>query len=455
MHFLPMWVLAVVGWVAAAAAPGVLPRNPEDGEDLGPALRDLARRKRGNAKSSIPYSNYRPVAGIHRYRYPLYRKRSYRPQYDYEDEVLLPEVEEEVMDYDDYYQAPSLFRERNRQQQQERNKKELLMEDDGYFTDEYNPEQLQLTPSRVPLRKKDYLYHLNNMPYSDLERLNYMYEMGKRDSDFLDDPHDFEALDQAHGGRKTLMPTPTEQFYDAIDSIRKKKAMYGGSSSSYDMDDSSDHLQKLKNFLTSAAGRYWRVRDAQEMAARDPMIRKKRDTGATPTTTTPLATTTNSSNTSSPQAKPTTTVSTHYQAQLATDRKKRAFSDYFRWEKRGEDPKDLDDFLTREYFKSIARSVGQKKKRMAYAQFEADKRSSGIEEFLENPSMLQYMQAKLKEAEEEVAEEAEAEIAGSGDTENLLTNIVVRLDALERMREALSQLEELQQQDDLHVQRKR
>nr|XP_045603543.1 uncharacterized protein LOC123761570 [Procambarus clarkii] len=392
MRLLPLWMLAAVGWVAAAAAPGPRPQDSHPGEDLGPALMDLARRKRGSVKSSLPYSNYRPVTGIHRpysawkplsrvrrYRYPLYRKRSYRPQYDYEDEIMLPEVPE-VLDYDDYSPRPSLFRERNLQQQQERKKKELLLEDDGYFTDEYTNDNGQLNPNRVPLRKKDYLYHLYNMPYSDLERLNYMYEIGKRDPDDLGDSYDYELLDPVQGGRKTLMPSPTEQFYDAIDSIRNKKSMYGGSSTSLDVDDTPDHLQKLKNFLTSAAERYWRVRGAQETAAQDPMIRKKRDTKAVATSP---AATANTSNTSSPRAEPPTTVSTRYEAQLATDRKKRAFSDYFKYEKRAQ---DFDDFLTREYFKSIARSVGQKKKRMAYAQFEADKRSSGME-FLENPSI--------------------------------------------------------------------
>ncbi|XP_042241739.1 uncharacterized protein LOC121879210 [Homarus americanus] len=187
MRLLPVWVLAVVGWVAAAT-PGprlhhtsqedqnlgpairdvTSPKHtPADDEDLGPALLTLARRKRANIKANLPYSNYRPSGGIHRYRYPLYRKRSYQPQpqYDYESRVMLPELAEDYQEYDDYPKVPSLFRERNIQQQQDRKKKELLLEDDGYFSDDYVPEKGSLSPSREPLTEKDYLYHLYNMPF--------------------------------------------------------------------------------------------------------------------------------------------------------------------------------------------------------------------------------------------------------------------------------------------------
>ncbi|XP_071513464.1 uncharacterized protein [Panulirus ornatus] len=318
MRLLPVWMLAVAGWVAAAA-PGLRSDDDPQGENLGPALRELARRKRATSKSNIPYSNYRPLTGIHRpysgwrhisrvrrYRYPLYRKRSYQPQqYDYEEDVLLPEVEGDFSDYEDYVQRPSLFRERNVQQQQERKKKELLMEDDGYFTDDYAPERAALNPNRVPLRKKDYLYHLYNMPPSDLERLNYMYEIGKRDSDLLS-PYDLAALEQMHAvGRKTVAPSSTEQFYNAIDSVRKKKAMYGANPAAEAA--ASDHLQKLKNYLTTAAGRYLEQQEAAA-AARDPMIRRKRDTTSSAVGAPAAATKTNSSLATAP----TTTSSSPY-----------------------------------------------------------------------------------------------------------------------------------------------
>ncbi|XP_063599175.1 uncharacterized protein LOC134775546 [Penaeus indicus] len=464
MHLLPLWALAIAGWVAAvAAAPG--PR-PQEGEDLLPALKDLARRKRAGNKSNLPYSNYRPLSGMHRYRYPIYRKRSSRPQpqYDYEEDLYIPEPEGDFLDYEESLRGPSLFRERSLQQQ-DRRKKEMLMEDEGYFSDDFLPEKKFLpSPYVVPLVKKDTMYNLANTPY-DLQAIGRLYEVGKRDSNSID-PYNLEALQDAHSvDRKSIRPTPTEQFYDAIDAIAKKNVYVDES----DRDAAAGRVAKLRNFLTSAAGRYWRARDAEETSARDPLIRKKR-TVAAPTVAAAAAAPANKTNaTTDTQSSLSSKVPARYHAQFSGDRKKRAFSDYFKWDrrkksqpeeedgdeaqqKRSSPSRDYDDYLTREYFKSIARSVGQKKrKRMAYAQFEADKRSSGIDEFLENPSMLQYMQAMLKEAEEKVTSEAEEELGqtdGENENQRLLGNIVVRLDALERMREALGQLEALQEQEE-------
>lgn len=86
MRLLPVWVVTVAGWVVSAApgpahttapahdtspapSPHTPPPHPDQmkgGADLGPALKDLARRKRGNSKANLPYSNYRPTSGIHR-----------------------------------------------------------------------------------------------------------------------------------------------------------------------------------------------------------------------------------------------------------------------------------------------------------------------------------------------------------------------------------------------------
>lgn len=457
MHLLPLWALAIAGWVASvAAAPG--PR-PQEGEDLLPALKDLARRKRAGTKSNLPYSNYRPLSGMHRYRYPIYRKRSSRPQpqYDYEDDLYIPEPEGDFLDYEESLRGPSLFRERSLQQQDRR--KKMLMEDEGFFSDDFVPEKKFLpSPYVVPLVKKDSVYNLANTPY-DLQAIGRLYEVGKRDSNSID-PYNLEALQDAHSvDRKSLRPTPTERFYDAIDAIAKKNV--------YADESDASRVAKLRNFLTSAAGRYWRARDAEETSARDPLIRKKRSVAAPTVAAAAAAANKTNATTDAPLSAK---VPARYHAQFSGDRKKRAFSDYFKWDrrkksqpeeeaqedeaaqqKRSDSPRDYDDYLTREYFKSIARSVGQKKKRMAYAQFEADKRSSGIDEFLENPSMLQYMQAMLKEAEEKVTSEAEEELGqtdGENENQRLLGNIVVRLDALERMREALGQLEALQEQEE-------
>lgn len=51
------------------------------------------------------------------------------------------------------------------------------------------------------------------------------------------------------------------------------------------------------------------------------------------------------------------------------------------------------DFLTRKYFKNLARSIGNK--RMAFARFEAQKRSS-LENVLENPQVSQFIQDHFK-----------------------------------------------------------
>lgn len=307
------------------------------------------------------------------------------------------------MDYEESLRGPSLFRERSLQQQ-DRRKKEMLMEDEGYFSDDFLPEKKFLpSPYVVPLVKKDTVYNLANTPY-DLQAIGRLYEVGKRDSNSID-PYNLEALQDAHSvERKALRPTTTQQFYDAIDAIAKKN-VYADES---DRDPSASRVAKLRTFLTSAAGRYWRARDAEEAGARDPLIRKKRSVAPPTVAATPANKTNATTGAPSPLSSK---VPARYQAQLPGDRRKRAFSDYFKWDRRKKSqpeqeeaapeqkrtPKDYDDYLTREYFKSIARSVGQKKrKRMAYAQFEADKRSSGIDEFLENPSMLQYMQAMLK-----------------------------------------------------------
>ncbi|XP_066986378.1 uncharacterized protein [Macrobrachium rosenbergii] len=464
MRLLVVCVLAMAGW--AAAAPGSLDSDKDttedlqqeaEGDNLAPAINELERRKRGGSKSNLPYSKYRPSGGIHRfslrrYRYPLYRKRSYKPQptYDYEDDVILPEAaENEYFDYEDQLRGPSLFRERSLQQ--DRKKKMLLENDEGYFTDDYVPEKKVIpSPFIMPLKKKDSVYNLANSPY-DLHTIGRMYEMGKRD----DSPFDSEGLNQFHSvGRKSppkMIVSPTEQFYDAIDSIKRKKAMFDERIMNPTEAEKLEQLLFLKSVLSpGTASRY---HSGQDLSFRDPMIRRKRDTTSVSTKGV------HKTNATTTHVAAESKVSAHRQktGKLTGDRRKRAFNDYFAWERKALESeyqpvekrssnKDLNDFLTREYFKSIARSVGQKKKRMAYAQFEADKRSSGLDEFLENPAMLEYMQSKLREAEEEVAAEAQEEL-GNGNNEELLSNIVVRLDALERMREALARLEELQNEE--------
>ncbi|KAK7079874.1 hypothetical protein SK128_012553 [Halocaridina rubra] len=454
MRLLVVCFLALSGW--AAAAPGTTAKSNDLSEEvqqkqependtLAPALSDIARRKRGSSPTNLPYSNYRPSSGMHRYRYPLYRKRSYRPQpsYDYEDEVLLPEVESEYQDYDEQMRGPSLFRERSFQQQQDR-KKEMLPEDEGYFSDDYVPDsQLLANPYVVPLAKKrDSLYTLGNSPY-DLNTMGRMYEVGKRDE--VSNLYDYDDMNQIHSvGRKSSpRMTPTDQFYDAINAIRKKKAMFDGAVGPAESTAEAMERLKLKNALRSAAThRYFH-------SQADPMIRRKRETMAKSPNMVVKVNATAAHNNDLASTIP----DRYQQAQLFGDRRKRAFNDYYKWEKNALadelDPyekrttatdRDYNDYLTREYFKSIARSVGQMNKRMTTTA----KRSPGIDEMLENPTVLAYVTDKLKEEEEEVSQEAERELK-AGETEDLLDNTIVRLDALERMREALNNIFLLQQ----------
>ena len=116
------------------------------------------------------------------------------------------------------------------------------------------------------------------------------------------------------------------------------------------------------------------------------MIRRKRN--AVVTTTLPPATKA-PSNVSQEETKhrkikiPARVAVAEFTAELAMDRKKRAFNNLHEDSKRKrnydqnnmkrQENEELDDFLTREYFKTIARSVGNKKKRMVYGKFETKK----------------------------------------------------------------------------------
>ncbi|XP_050739716.1 uncharacterized protein LOC127010041 [Eriocheir sinensis] len=537
----------------------------------------LRPKRRGPApppkSATIPYSNYRRVSGVHRpysawkqlasvrrYRYPLYRKRNYQPMhYDYEDDLQLPEEgndQEAGMDYPDYpiYPRPSLFRERNIMNQEqlmealeeeekeaeEREKKELMLENEGYFHEV--PEEDMNGPGRVAMTDNSYVNHLYGLPYSDLQRLNQMYEYGKRfEDEDVDDTEGYPplippyyyvnenvpSLPVSPVATKTMAPTATGRFYDALSYVRKRATEVSPKYSEEEMpfeDAESVRAKKPQQYLTSAAGRYWRVRDEQRQqeeqqktpssssssSIRDPaMMIRRRKRNTTPTTT--ATSTTNSPattqatkrrktiNTAPPTRKPKTTTTTttkpHHRLATTTSmaltttsaphhrdhRSKRAFSDYFKWEKRGEDEeeeeeeeeegdKDIDDFLTREYFKSIARSVGQKRKRMAYAEFEPeadeDKRKRkrvpsssstaptlvSLQDIINNPEILQFVKDKLKEVEAVMAQEAQgtAEWPRSGTQEEAehreMSRAVLRMDALNHMRESLSQMQRLQQE---------
>jgi len=149
----------------------------------------------------------------------------------------------------------------------------------------------------------------------------------------------------------------------------------------------------------------------------DPLKRRKRNSNH-PT----LAISTAATNTVSPPDKTNqtklVTVPSHvayseYRAELIKDRKKRSAADQdptvrkvdnsilnrrkkSLYTMKKDNPKEvLDDLLAREYFKTIAQSIGDKKKRMKNTP-ETSKRSSSIDAFLDNPEMLDFMMGKLR-----------------------------------------------------------
>ncbi|XP_063847470.1 lateral signaling target protein 2 homolog [Scylla paramamosain] len=219
MRLAAVLAAAVVVVVVVSAAPPSPMRPPSS------ASAPMLRPKRGNTppkSATIPYSNYRRVSGVHRpysawkqlasvrrYRYPLYRKRSYPAHYDYEDEVFLPEEEVEE-DYPSYAPRPSLFRERNMKEEEEeemaaleeaakeeaeRRENELLL-NQGYFHD--------LPDEDVAGYDYSAPYVLS---YPELERLNQLYDMEKEAMDASD--QDFPVYAP---GRKTMAPTATGRF---------------------------------------------------------------------------------------------------------------------------------------------------------------------------------------------------------------------------------------------------
>lgn len=86
------------------------------------------------------------------------------------------------------------------------------------------------------------------------------------------------------------------------------------------------------------------------------------------------------------------------QPSKSVDRQKRANNPVTKDEQNRLRKEAQKDFLTREYFKTIARAVGNKKKRMAYARFKPplpiDKRSD-LSSFLDNPQAIEYLRHQL------------------------------------------------------------
>ena len=257
---------------------------------------------------------------VSRYRYPLYRKRSYQiPEaYSYEEDVSSSPFFEE----DEYPVRYSLFKNRNT----------------GY--------------SRSPTKKNSGSgYNIALAPY-DLQAMGKLYELGKRfsptdisssEGHFLDEPaYSNDDLTQLKVLKEML-----EALSESSSQSRLKR------SATYNADSSHNHENTTS-----------KTKKSQQQ---------------------------NNSNHEKKSSK-SNTVS-------MVDRSKRAFEDYLPWGDGSSDSAPStpsEEFLTREYFKTIARSVGNKKKRMAYGKFETDKRSSAIDQFLDDPAMLKYMADQLE-----------------------------------------------------------
>lgn len=310
-----------------------------------------------------------------RYRYPLYRKRSstvsQQSAYETEDpEYPFFNIDDEYPDSDVIYSPPqsgvSPFRERTANYPRER------------FMERPVPSVL-LRGGHRPDVKRDFT-EANDSPYYMEAQ---MYEQGNR-NDADNNPESIDAV------RNTLQSLHRRKWEDEM---RKEQLRM-------------EEAELLRELLNRATNEYGRENNPIEYEGRigNEMVRSKRNTRDSPLESEKIEP--NKSITGDHLVKIPIKVSVaEYHATLAKDRKKRAYGITTHIERRKKSydkranersQEDIDDFLTREYFKSIARSVGNKKKRMAYAQFEPNKRSTSIDAFLDNPEMLQYMMDQLK-----------------------------------------------------------
>ncbi|KAB7504593.1 hypothetical protein Anas_10255 [Armadillidium nasatum] len=386
----------------------------DDENSLAEALRVLERRKREISRVHRPYSSFKPL-GAHRYRYPLYKKRAayYAPEYyDYGDSL------DSFDDYNSYLEdleKPSLFRERERGPVPE-------LISNAHFSSKpiYHKRKTQNLPSQF-IPAKNLHFNLDTAPY-DLNVMGKLYELGKRAENSPTKPRHLE-----------------DRFFDPsqVDDRNFGQTHY------LSKENARDKI--YTDLLNNAVDDY----SNKEAGLQTSVIRRQKRAS------TPSAVASNQAedNNNKTIIKSKTNISPK-RNESKTERQKRAYDDASIFLSPEEEE---NDFLTREYFKTIARSVGNKKKRMAFAKFEAQKRSNTFDAFLENPQMLHFVQEQIREAEEEVAKDAENEIQKNGYSSRLpqddiaaqilLSNSIARLDALERMRESLYQLEQLQEQD--------
>ncbi|CAL4090592.1 unnamed protein product [Meganyctiphanes norvegica] len=321
----------------------------------------LTRRKRGSA-STRPYSNYRPrtmgsltpysgiphVSRVRRYRYPVYRKRSSSqvPTYDYDDyEGNYP------VDLEDLLKS--------------RNEKKYLPS--SYL---------------APLVKKDSVYNLANSPY-DLQTMGRLYEVGKRNSQIPIDVYDLKTMGQLYevGKRSPSIPLDAYDLKTMGQLYEVGKRSHSGPLDAKEFYNAIDAVRRKKNAL-----------ETEHSAAEDSMIRRKRDMPLDRVGPPNKLAHGNNVDTNA-TADPTTSKDDVPNSPLTGHE-----GSWVRQKKSAKDD-NLNELLTRKYFQNFAQSVGDKKKRTAYAQISADKRSPGIEEMLSNPSMLKYMQDQLKAAQ--------------------------------------------------------
>ena len=354
---------------------------------------------------------YRFIFTFHifcRYRYPVPSRRNSRlpTKRDYEPEDVdipmmslyeeYPEEDSSSTETFEPLRRPSLFRERGLPSSRE------------MFLDEALPSS-KLHASN-PNMKRDRMYPENE--YSYLRKTSESNRPSDRGISFVD-------------------PKLLSVYNDIIEELKEEEQQ----KEIRDKQLKAEETQLLRELVERAAGTLGGsggdnlqhnsfVPVNMNFETDNPLVRRRRNT---PTTHAPSVLTTPSTKMAAKNRTqlihvPPKVSYAEYKATLAVDRKKRAY-DIPQFDARNKrsfktsmsaihqnrnhenflkrsSKEDLDDLLAREYFKSIARTVGDKKKRTNEHQFvlpESIKRSSNpIDNFLEDPQMLDYMMEKLK-----------------------------------------------------------
>lgn len=273
--------------------------------------------------------------------------------------------------------------------------------------DEYPDSEVIYSTTRggSPLyRKRTRERFLEEVVPSRLLQATPRSEVKKSYLEVTESPYDLAALSQLYEDKDknyaTDDPNSLELFRITLETLQRRKMEENMREEQLRMEEA----ELLQDLVNKATAEYVRENDDMDYndMLRNKNIRNKRSTRITSIRSEQDLV--NGTSTNGRRIKiPMKVSEAEYHAILSKDRKKRAYGSPSRYQSENfnsamlnrRSQEDVDDFLTREYFKTIARSVGgDKRKRMAYAQFE--KRDGSIDAFLDNPEMLQYMMDKLK-----------------------------------------------------------